>query len=216
MPQPLDPWGMAWVHQVYRRELALLADLVAGAADGDRARAAIVADHLKDITDSLHEHHVGEDELLWPPLLRRAQPQADLVHRMERQHDELHGLLQDVAKLTPAWVDTASAADRDRLADVVARVSAVTNEHLADEEEHVLPLIREHITAEEWLAFELRGHASIPQEKALVFLGIGLQDATDHERAQFTGGLPPEVLQFWEGEGRQQYDTWRTTLLGAA
>ncbi|MER7282810.1 hemerythrin domain-containing protein [Dactylosporangium sp. NPDC000244] len=216
MSETLDPWGMAWVHQVYRRELRLLAGLVAGVADGDRERAAIVAEHLADITGSLHEHHVGEDELLWPPLLRRARPHAELVHRMERQHDELHGLLQEAAALGPVWRASAAAADRDRLADVVARISKVTDEHLADEEEHVLPLIREHITPSEWQAFELRGHASIPPEKALVFLGIGLQDATDHERAQFTGGLPPEVLGFWEGEGRVRYESWRAALLGTA
>ncbi|GAA2645926.1 hypothetical protein GCM10010399_94540 [Dactylosporangium fulvum] len=216
MTEPLDPWGMAWVHQVYRRELRLLATLVAGVADGDRDRAAVVGEHLTDITASLHEHHVGEDELLWPVLLDRAGPQADLVHRMEKQHGALHELLGEVAELTPRWRETATAADRDRLAGVVRRVSETTDEHLADEEEHVLPLIRQHITPDEWQAFELRGHASIPQEKALVFLGIGLEDATPHERAKFTGGLPPEVQQFWEGPGQQQYAQWRADLLGTA
>ncbi|MEV8511597.1 hemerythrin domain-containing protein [Dactylosporangium sp. NPDC051484] len=216
MTEPLDPWGMAWVHQVYRRELRLLATLVADVAEGDHDRAAVVGEHLTDITDSLHEHHVGEDSLLWPLLLDRAGPQADLVHRMEKQHGELHELLREVAELNPRWREKAAAADRDRLAGIVDRVSALTDEHLTDEERNVLPLIRQHITPDEWQAFEVRGRDSIPQEKALVFLGIGLEDATPHEREKLVGGLPPEVLQFWEGPGGQQYAQWRAGLLGTA
>ncbi|GAA2357014.1 hemerythrin domain-containing protein [Dactylosporangium salmoneum] len=216
MTEPLDPWGMAWVHQVYRRELRLLVDLIAAVEPGDRARAAVVAEHLTDMAASLHEHHVGEDELLWPPLLSRAEPDAAAVLRMQQQHDELHALLEEAGALAPVWRESASRADRDRLAAVAARLSVVTDAHLADEEQHVLPLIREHITAEEWAEFERRGHASIPPEKALVFLGIGLQDATPHEREKFVGGLPPEVRDFWAGPGGLQYAQWRAELLGGA
>ena len=38
----LDAWGMAWVHQVYRREFHLLSSLVRGVADGDTERSALV------------------------------------------------------------------------------------------------------------------------------------------------------------------------------
>jgi hemerythrin-like domain-containing protein len=205
---------VAWVHQVYRREFHLLSSLVRGVADGDTERAALVGQHITDITDSLHEHHQGEDELLWPLLLERATPQADVVYRMEKQHESLHGLLQELAVLTPRWRATATEGDRDALADLVARTSDVIDEHLQDEEEHVMPLIEQHITPEEWLAFELRGHASIPQDKALLFLGLGLQDATPHEHEMFVGGLPPEVLQMWEQFGKAEYDRQRATLLG--
>lgn len=214
--EPIDPWGMAWVHQVYRREFRLLPALIRGVAEGDRERAGIVADHISLMSTSLHEHHVSEDELLWPKLLERAQLQADAVHRMEKQHDELHEVLLRSGELTPRWRETATAADRDELADLVSRVSAACDEHFAEEEEHVLPLIREHITAEEWMQFERRGHESIPQDKALLFLGMGLEDATPHEKKQFTGGLPPEVLQMWENIGQAEYAKAKARLHGTA
>jgi hemerythrin-like domain-containing protein len=214
--QPIDSWGMAWVHQVYRREFHLLISLVRGVADGDKDRAALVAEHIADIATSLHEHHLAEDEVLWPLLLQRATPEAEVVHRMEKQHDALHVLLQQLAELTPRWREHPSTALRDELGDLVARTSAVIDEHLDDEEVHVMPLINKHITQDEWMTFERRGHESIPQEKALLFLGLGLQDATPHERTQFLGGLPPEVLQMWEQVGKAAYDAQRANLLGAA
>lgn len=214
--EPLDPWGMAWVHQVYRREFRLLAQLIAAVEQEDVQRAAVVGDHLAVIVASLNDHHVSEDELLWPLLLQRVELEAGLVHRMAEQHARLHELLEEVGRLTPGWVEKADATDRDRLAAVVAQVSVATEEHLADEETNVMPLVRRYITPDEWQAFELRGHASIPEDKALIFLGLGLQDATPHERAKFTGGLPPEVLGFWAGPGQQQYAQWRADLLGSA
>jgi hemerythrin-like domain-containing protein len=212
----LDAWGMAWVHQVYRREFHLLSSLVRGVADGDTERSALVAEHITDITNSLHEHHVAEDELLWPLLLERATPAADVVHRMEKQHEALHTLLAELDELTPRWRATAAEADRDVLAELVSRTSAVIDEHLQDEEAHVMPLIEQHVSQQEWLAFELAGHASIPQEKALLFLGLGLEDATPHEHEMFVGGLPPEVVEMWEQFGKAEYDRQRANLLGNA
>ena len=214
--EPLDPWGMAWVHQVYRREFGLLPDLIKGVAEGDRERAAVVGEHLALMADSLHGHHVAEDEIIWPLLKERAGAEIDQVLQMEHQHDELHSLLLEIEKVAPRWRDEAGLADRDRLAELVAEVSRLTNAHFEQEEAEVMPLVHRHIVQSEWIQFELAGHAAIPQDKALLFLGMGLEDATEHERAKFTGGLPPEVLQFWEGPGKEQYAQQRAQLLGTA
>jgi hypothetical protein len=41
-----DPFEMALVHSGFRRELHNAAGLVRGVTDGDRNRAAVVADHI--------------------------------------------------------------------------------------------------------------------------------------------------------------------------
>ena len=41
----------------------------------------------------LHLHHTGEDDLLWPLVLTRSTPAADLVARMQAQHSEIEALL---------------------------------------------------------------------------------------------------------------------------
>ena len=60
--------------------------LVRDTAPGDRGRARIVGDRLAFVLETLHVHHTSEDVLLWPLLLDRAAPSADLVHTMEQPH----------------------------------------------------------------------------------------------------------------------------------
>jgi hypothetical protein len=69
---------MEIVHRAFRRESRLLMELVAAVAPGDTARAKVIADHFRDYRLGLKNHHEGEDELLWPPLLSRVDLEADL------------------------------------------------------------------------------------------------------------------------------------------
>ena len=62
---------MEIVHRAFRRESRLLMELVAAVTPGDTARAKVIADHFRDYRLGLKNHHEGEDELLWPPLLSR-------------------------------------------------------------------------------------------------------------------------------------------------
>lgn len=210
----LDPWGMAWVHQVYRREFGLAPSLVRKSAAGDRERAARVAEHVTDMALSLQEHHENEDSILWPRLLERTGSDSSVVQRMEQEHEELHKLLVRTFELADSWREDPTAENGDALASHLDRLSAASNEHMADEEANLMPLVRQHITQQEWLEFESRGAESIPPEKALMFLGMGLEDATPHEREKFLGVLPPEVIQMWEQTGAHEYERLRSELLG--
>ena len=80
-----DTSDMVIVHRMFRRECALLPQLVAAVAGGDLARARTVAGHAREVLDMLHHHHVGEDELLWPRLSARTRFHADLLARMDSQ-----------------------------------------------------------------------------------------------------------------------------------
>ncbi len=210
----LDPWGMAWVHQVYRREFGLAPSLVRGASVGDRDRSARLAEHITDMALSLQEHHQNEDSILWPPLFERTAADSSVVQRMEQEHEELHKLLVRTFELADSWRDDPSAENRDALAGHLDRLSAASNDHMADEEKNLMPLVRQHITQEEWQEFETRGAESIAPEKALMFLGMGLEDATPHEREKLLGVMPPEVIQMWEQTGARQYERLRSELLG--
>ncbi|HVR76956.1 MAG TPA: hemerythrin domain-containing protein [Acidimicrobiia bacterium] len=74
---------MAVTHRIYRRGFSLVADLVRRTPAGDPARSESIAAHLDFLLNSLHHHHSGEDENIWPRLLERAAPQAELIERME-------------------------------------------------------------------------------------------------------------------------------------
>ena len=73
-----DVSDMYVVHRVFRREFVLIPQLVRQVAAGDTARAAVVGEHARLILLGLDIHHTGEDALLWPELLERDPPAAEL------------------------------------------------------------------------------------------------------------------------------------------
>ena len=197
--QRVDTWDMRCVHRVFRREFRLLPSLIQSVALGDTARAGVVADHAGDMTYMLHHHHSGEDDLLWPILLERVALRADLVHRMEAQHEQISVLLDRFETLLPQWRARADTAARDELAGLGARLSAALDEHLAEEENEVLPLVSEHLTQAEWNALGERGQESLPKgSKAFVFLGGILKDASPAEQKRFLAMLPIPVRLSWK------------------
>ena len=51
---------MPVIHTLFRRELRLASGLLRGVAEGDTARAAVVADHLALVDEVLHHHHSAD------------------------------------------------------------------------------------------------------------------------------------------------------------
>ena len=78
---------MAVIHRIFRRGFPMIAELVRQTPAGATARSEPIAAHLDFLLNGLHNHHSGEDENLWPRLLERAAPQAELITRMEAQHE---------------------------------------------------------------------------------------------------------------------------------
>jgi iron-sulfur cluster repair protein YtfE (RIC family) len=202
-----DTWDMIVVHRVFRREFRLAPTLIRAVTPGDTARAEVLAEHFTNVCTGLHHHHTGEDELVWPLMLERASMHADLINRMEAQHERLHEPLARIDVLMPRWRARALAADRDELADLFAQASVALDEHLGDEEREMLPLIERHLTPAEWKAVGDRGKAVIPKGKmALVFLGAILEEATPAERKRFlTEELPLPARVLWRLFGERVY-----------
>lgn len=208
-----DTWDMVLVHRGFRRDFRMLPALVRAVTEGDTARAETVGFHLEKVADALHHHHTAEDELLWPLLLERATLHTELINRMETQHERVHEALERIAELNPRWRRTATAGDRDQLAEVIARASVALDEHLADEEQEVLPIVETHVTPAEWAALGERGRALLPKGKmALVFLGSLFEDATPAEKTRFLGELPAPARLIWRLVGDRVYGSYRDRL----
>lgn len=56
-------------------------------------------------------------------LLERVSLQADLIDRMDAQHERLGELLARIDELLPVWRARGEASVRDELADVIAQAS---------------------------------------------------------------------------------------------
>ncbi|MEU9035979.1 hemerythrin domain-containing protein [Streptomyces sp. NPDC048352] len=203
-PAP-DTHEMVVIHRGLRREARLLVELIAAVEPGDTARARVLADHFRDYRLGLDNHHHGEDEHLWPPLLARVDLEADLVLRMEAQHERIAASLTAAEAALPAWEGGAGEAERDALVAVLAEHRAVLVEHLDDEEAFLLPLAARHLSAHEWGALGEHFMTSTPKPKLLFFLGMVLEDADRDERAAMLTALPSAARLLWHAVGRPAY-----------
>jgi hemerythrin-like domain-containing protein len=201
----VDTHDMVIVHRAFRRESRLLIDLISSVSPGDTARARVLAEHLRDYRLGLYNHHQGEDELLWPPLLARVDLEADLVLRMQAQHERIEATLTDVDAALPTWESTGGEAERDRLVAALTEHRAVVVDHLDDEETALLPLAADHISVPEWQALGEHFLVHTPKPKLLTFLGMVLEDADRTERATVLSGLPRPARLTWHLLGKPLY-----------
>src|ERR1700738_5065975 len=88
---------MLIVHDMFRREFALMPGLVRGVAAGDRDRAQIIGDHIEGAASRSPPQHGLEDDNVWPLLLDRCcESVAPLVEMMEGQHHRIARLIPEV------------------------------------------------------------------------------------------------------------------------
>ncbi|HEY0693177.1 MAG TPA: hemerythrin domain-containing protein [Kribbella sp.] len=208
-----DTHEMVLVHRVFRREFRLLPELIRRVGEGDTARAAVLAEHATDLVMGLHHHHVAEDDLLWPALLRQAKVHTDLVHRMEAQHTDLSAILDQVEELMPVWAAKAGFAERDQLVDALDKVSKILDFHLAEEEQKILPLVRKYLTVNQWKALGAHGAEAIDdKQKRLMFLGMILEDTSTDEERNFLSQMPAPVRVLWKVLGRRQYAAYMASI----
>ncbi|GAA3421795.1 hypothetical protein GCM10018952_69690 [Streptosporangium vulgare] len=196
---------MVVVHRVFRRESGLMPRFVRAVPEGDTARAAEIAEHYLDYAEGLHHHHSAEDELVWPLLLSRVRLEADMVVRMEDQHERIAETLTRIAEVLPEWRLTASKGAGEKLAIAMEEHRAALVEHLDDEERYVLALVAEHMSVAEWEAVGARAVEQIPKKKLLISMGAILEEADQEERGFFLGKLPFVARLLWRTVGRRQY-----------
>ncbi|MET7397715.1 hemerythrin domain-containing protein [Dactylosporangium sp. NPDC005572] len=201
------PWvqEMVVVHRVFRRESRWLPELVGRVAPGDVPRATALAALAREYVEGLHSHHTSEDALLWPKLLARVDLDAELVLRMEQQHEVVSHGLDDIEALLASWERTADAAARDALVAALRQHRADLLLHLDEEETSVLPLVAEHITPAEWAELGEHAREKTPKNKLLFLMGALLEEATPEETARFMSMIPVPARLLWHLVGKRAY-----------
>ena len=207
-----DVRDMYVVHRVFRREFTLIPGLVRATAAGDTARAHTVAEHLRLVIAGLHMHHTGEDELLWPLLLERAAPSADLVHTMQDQHARVDDFSDRLEPLIGEWERGASTVRAEQLALLVEDFFAALLEHLELEEREILPLAEQHVTEEEWSRLGAHGRHEMRRDWLPLMFGALLEETSPEERAMMLGAQPLPIRLLLTTVGRRQYRRYITRV----
>lgn len=210
-----DTGEMVFVHNCFRKQFGALPGLVAAVPDGDTGRATVLVDFLGELTTSLHHHHEGEDELMWPLLLERAPLDSALILRMEEQHERIGELYHRAAEHAAAFAATADPGSRADLAETLTELDAALGEHLHDEEVQILPLVERVMTVAQWEELGERGRAGIPKDRMLVFLGFMLDANTPESGREFLAHLPAPARVAWRLLGRRAFVKEYRRIYGA-
>jgi hemerythrin-like domain-containing protein len=189
-----DGREMLMVHDVFRREFALMPALVRGVAVGDRSRAQIVTDHIECVSSVLHHHHSAEDQYTWPLLLDRCGSAfAPVVQVMEIQHGHIASLGREVDAALASWRTKVSVESREALAGVLERLLSPMKEHLREEEQRVVPLLEEHITAAEWDETMQKGAADVDAESLPLSFGLLMYEGDPQLIERTLANLPADA-----------------------
>lgn len=206
-----DTSDMIGVHNVFREALRRGPELIAGAADPDRA--ATVGTYLDNVLRLLDVHHEAEDELLTPKLLQRCPAdQRQTVDEVAAQHGPVLGDLHEALEQITAWRSAPSEATASAAQPVLERLRDALLTHLDDEERLVLPIASRYIDAREW--GELPGHAmrTFAGDKLWLILGLVFEQMTPEQAADALNHMPPPVFQLWTEHGTRLFAEFRAGL----
>lgn len=208
-----DTTDMLMVHNLFRHLFTQARPLIRTVPDADTARAQIVTSHLREITRSLHDHHVTEDELLWDDLVVRAPACALHVDQMRAQHGVVAALIEELDELLPAFESTASADSRDAVMATFDAIRTTLLLHLGDEEDDILPVVGVTLTQAEWDRIGEAARSKIPRDRMFVQLGWILASMSPEDgQAWFRTNLPLPARLAYKTIGHRQYEAERRRL----
>ena len=196
---------MRVIHRVFRRELIALPGLVRRVPGGDAGRADVLGQHARFLLTGLHLHHTGEDRYLWPLLLERAAPSAELIQTMQAQHERVHEHVERTQSLLETWRRNPTSTSGEDLAAAFEELAQVLFEHLDREELEILPLAEEHVSVEEWGRLGEHGRDSMVRKELPIMFGAIMEEADPAERAKMLTLLPPPIRLFMRTLGARQY-----------
>jgi len=170
-PGPLNMDTMYLMHHAFRRDFARLAAATRSVAPSDVRRLTGLRDHLDYVLHSLHQHHTGEDEVIWPEMRRRAPREYAVLDAMEAEHGALDAAISTARTAFAALVATPGETTRAAAADAVDALAAAVSGHMAHEELEAIPLMHRVFSHDEFAAIEAQlrdAHSSFKTLAALV------------------------------------------------
>jgi hypothetical protein len=210
-----DTSDMVMIHGLFRLIFGDAPELAAGVAADDAARAQVVGDHLIAIANSLHDHHHGEDILLWDQLEARNPACATHVGQMRAHHAAMAAELDKLEEIVRAWQAEPSTKNRNETVGVLKAVNSLLLEHLGSEEQTILPVASIVFSQAEWNKLGEHGRASVPKNFRFIQLGFIIASMTKPEgRAWMKANLPAPVRLLYRIIGKPQYEKYRAAVYG--
>jgi hemerythrin-like domain-containing protein len=190
---PADTRMMGIVHSALRRDLVRLRLVLGTPAAREPRRRTALAEHAVWLMDFLHHHHGGEDEGLYPLVVRRNPAAVELCELMDEDHGTITPAMDALRAAAHRHLSDPAAPDSDLLAAVTALEDPLVP-HLAREELEMMPVVADSISHAEWIEWhQSMIHGSM---RELAFEGHWLLDGLDEETTAIVVGPVPPIQRF--------------------
>ncbi|MFJ9541568.1 nitroreductase/quinone reductase family protein [Streptomyces sp. NPDC101225] len=137
--------GMKVVHDAFRRELALIRKEMAngpdnGMGNGNGTGTGTLGAQLRinclTFCQGLHNHHTGEDTMLFPHIGTQYPSAEPALARLREEHERIAVLVERLRRAVGAEAEDPAAARAE-----VERLTLDLEAHLTYEEEELIPLL---------------------------------------------------------------------------
>jgi hypothetical protein len=208
------------LHQLVRRELRLLSELVAWAPADEGERILALTRHGELIGRILLHHHAVEREAVWPALLGavpagHAGEVRSAVAQWTARCAGIDHMLRNVVTAGRQWQVTRTAQARDSFATACGAVAVAVETQTTDEESDLLPLLDRWLHADDWAVIARSSRCRLSGREQILVLGLALEDSSAGDRARLLGGLSPSARMAWRLHGRRSYRAAVVKLRGA-
>lgn len=209
-----DATAMTRFHHIFREALDAAPLFVGDVPADDRARADFVGAYYANVLKLLHAHHEAEDLTIYPLMMERLPEHAEVISRVNAEHEALLGTLVAAEDAVAAWRANPSTASRDSAVTSLAALQAILVKHLDHEEAEVVPLIGLCINVAEWGEMSAIAFQHFSGDKVWLAIGLIQEQMLAEENATMEANMPPPVHDFWVDSGRPMFESFVTELRG--
>ena len=209
-----DATAMTRFHRIFREALDAVPRFVGGARGDDRDRADFVGSYYANVLKLLHAHHEAEDLTIFPMMLERLPEHADVISRVNAEHDTVLGALGQAEDAVAAWRADPSGSTRDAAVTALEALRPILLQHLDHEEADVVPLIALCINVAEWGQMSATAFQRFSGDKVWLAIGLIQEQLLAEENATMEANMPPPVHDFWVGSGRPMFQEFAAELRG--
>lgn len=154
-----DMLGMKIAHRVMLCDLDRTTDIAMALADGEvpvtSRRVRALVRYLELMAESIHHHHVAEDDILWPLIELRAGTHIDLTALTE-DHRALDPKLNELQAAVGKFGVEPSRRTAAVMAKRLAEIRDMLAEHISEEERDTFPVIERYLSTIDWQNVEAR------------------------------------------------------------
>jgi hypothetical protein len=183
------------IHKVITRAITV-SNWFSRASGPEQAQRDGFQTYERALVISLNAHHLGEDEVAFPFIEKKAPHPA--FEQLRADHRKIEGLLNEIQD----WIEKGNAAwDTTALAGLnktVTKLEKMWYAHIAVEEERIGPQAMEKLlTSEEnvQLGEQIGAHAQQNSQPAELVLPFMLYNMPAGDRAVMAQGLPPMIME---------------------